>query len=246
MDKYQYFLKSFYILFASFLVLGLACSTGTKEKAGQIAEHVRTKISVYYPGDFLVTSVKKGSVRIEGQVESLSDKIKILEITSRVNGVKEIINDIVVKTSNLSDSQLEQNVLQELRLISNITEPDRIKVSVDKGAVTLTGEVHSYNEKLAVQTAVSLLKGVKDLENNIIILSSKQEVVDKDLKEIILGMIKFDFPGEKNVTVNVVDGVVTISGTVHRFWEKMQVEKDIHRIIGVKKVINQLKVFRMK
>lgn len=246
MDKYPYFRRSFYILFASFLLLGSACSTGTEETADRIAEHVKTKISVYYPDNFLVTSAKKGSVHIEGEVESLSDKIKILEIASRVNGVKEITNDIVVKTSELSDSELKQNVLQELKLISNISEPNRIKVAVDKGMVTLTGEVHSYNEKLAAQTAVSLLKGVKDLENDISILSTKQEVVDNDLKEIIRDMIKYDFSREKNVTINVDNGVVTISGTVHRFWEKMQVEKDIHRIIGVKKVVNQLEVLSRK
>jgi len=48
-----------------------------------------------------------------------------------------------------SDTQIRDDVIEELRWDPQITEPDAIGVAVTDGAVTLTGSVATYAEKLA-------------------------------------------------------------------------------------------------
>jgi osmotically-inducible protein OsmY len=51
-----------------------------------------------------------------------------------------------------SDTQIRDDVIEELRWDPQITEPDANGVAVTDGAVTLTGGVATYAEKLASWT----------------------------------------------------------------------------------------------
>ncbi len=48
-----------------------------------------------------------------------------------------------------NDAEIRDDVTEELRWDPQITDPDAIGVAVADGAVTLTGKVPSYAEKLA-------------------------------------------------------------------------------------------------
>ena len=52
-----------------------------------------------------------------------------------------------------TDAQIRDDVIEELRWDPQIIEPDAIGVAVMDGAVTLTGHVPSFAEKLAAARA---------------------------------------------------------------------------------------------
>jgi hypothetical protein len=54
-----------------------------------------------------------------------------------------------------SDAEIMDDVINELHWNPQVTEPEAIGVAVRDGAVTLTGHVPSYAEKLAAARAVT-------------------------------------------------------------------------------------------
>jgi len=87
--------------------------------------------------EFKVTVSGDGMAKIEGQVNTLYDKYRVYDIVSRARGVKNIENLLVVNTPTVVDDMIESNIIIELRRVSSILEPDRIKVHVDNGIVIL-------------------------------------------------------------------------------------------------------------
>src|SRR5262245_26051214 len=65
-----------------------------------------------------------------------------------------------------SDSQIQQEVLQELKWDTRVEETE-VGVEVDQGVVTLTGTVSSYAKRLAAQEAAHRVIGVLDVANDI-------------------------------------------------------------------------------
>ncbi len=60
-----------------------------------------------------------------------------------------------------SDAEIRDDVINELHWDPQVTEPEAIGVAVTDGAVTLTGHVPSYAEKLAAALAAERVYGVK-------------------------------------------------------------------------------------
>src|SRR5882672_5079066 len=66
-----------------------------------------------------------------------------------------------------SDAEIRDDVIGELRWDPQIPEPDAIGVAVTDGAVTLTGHVATYAQKLAAVRAAERVEGVKAVANEI-------------------------------------------------------------------------------
>ena len=66
-----------------------------------------------------------------------------------------------------SDAEIRDDVIDELRWDPQISDADAIGVAVQDGAVTLTGHVPSYAEKLAAARAVERVYGVKAVANDL-------------------------------------------------------------------------------
>src|SRR5258708_39031718 len=60
-----------------------------------------------------------------------------------------------------SDSEIREDVLRELRWDPQVPDPEAIGVAVKDGAVTLTGRVPTYGQKLAAARAGSRVYGGK-------------------------------------------------------------------------------------
>ena len=66
-----------------------------------------------------------------------------------------------------SDTQIRDDVINELQWDPQISEPEAIGVAVVDGAVTLTGHVSTYAEKLAAARAAERVYGVKAVANDL-------------------------------------------------------------------------------
>jgi hyperosmotically inducible periplasmic protein len=114
-----------------------------------------------------------------------------------------------------------------------------ITVVVDKGVVTLTGQVKDQATQDALANSVKDVKGVKSVVNNTTVASSAVQVNPDDL---IRAAIEENFlqAGVRGVDFTVASGVVTLTGEIPRgdLTKVMQAANEAKP----KQVINQLKI----
>jgi osmotically-inducible protein OsmY len=213
------------------------------DAAKNLAEKVRSKINNSYITDnFQITSSNNGRVDIKGEVKTLYDKLNIFDIIAKVPGVKEITDNLTIQSPILPDNVIEGNIISEINVVRSILEPDRIHVHVDNGEAILTGEVSFYREKLLAETVASWQQGVKGISNEINVLSSNKAVSDDNLKVELGEILKNQFPLSNELTFEVKNGIVTLSGKAYTLWDKKRIAKEFLGVMGVKQVINNLKV----
>jgi osmotically-inducible protein OsmY len=84
-----------------------------------------------------------------------------------------------------SDSQIREEVIQELRWDPQVTDPDAIGVAVKDGAVTLTGAVSTYAQKFAAVRAASRVYGVKAVADELTVKPTGEPRDDSDIARAI-------------------------------------------------------------
>lgn len=117
------------------------------------------------------TDVVDGNITLTGKVESEVDKALAEELVANLDGVEgvdnqlSVVNDETMSDSDtlqtLTDAKVETVVKTRLLFESEVAGTD-IEVEVDKGTVTLTGEVESDAEK---ELAEAIAKNTSDVEN---------------------------------------------------------------------------------
>jgi osmotically-inducible protein OsmY len=113
-------------------------------------------------------------------------------------------------------------------------------VRVEKGWITLTGEVNFQFQKESAQDCVRFLLGVRGVTNNIAI---RPQVNVLDLKHSIEQALVRDAEVEaKNIKVAADGGKVVLRGKVHSGWERQAASSAAWRTAGVHMVSNELEV----
>src|SRR5271169_5586761 len=127
-------------------------------------------------------TVKDGVVTLTGTVDSYSKKSEAEEAAKSVAGVKAVVEKIDVKfhdsSARRNDNEIATEVVNALKWNWRIPS-DRIKAKVEKGWVTLTGELPWNYQKEAARDAVKNLMGVTGVANDITIKSETQDNVEK-------------------------------------------------------------------
>jgi osmotically-inducible protein OsmY len=144
-----------------------------------------------------------------------------------------------------SDTQLQKDVLDELRWEPSISEKE-IAVAVKDGVVTLGGYVQTYAQKRAAEYAVARVAGVKAVAEDIQVkLPTSTQRSDTEIAHAVINALKWDteVPDEL-IKVKVEDGWVTLSGALDFFYQKSAAERCVRFLTGVKGVTNLLSVKR--
>ncbi len=142
-----------------------------------------------------------------------------------------------------TDSEIKRQVLRELKWDSRIGWAD-IGVVVDDGIVKLTGQVHTYSNKLAAQEAAHRIAGVLDVANEIdVVPDSSLMKSDEDIARAVRHVLEWDaiVPDER-IKSTVSDGWVTLEGDVDLWRERLDAERAVMRLEGVVGVINKLTI----
>jgi osmotically-inducible protein OsmY len=123
----------------------------------------------------------------------------------------------------------------------NISVPhDRIKVKVDKGWVTLEGDVDWYYQKEAAERAVRYLTGVKGVTNLIALRTrAMPSDVKQKIKEALQRGAQFD---AEHITVEVEGNKAILRGTVRSYAEMRDAARAARNAPGVTEVENRLTV----
>jgi len=206
---------------------------GELDKLDPTRGHIHVEVSV----------MEEGKVLLEGQTSTLYDKYRVYNIASKVPGVTEISNQLVVDTPPMPPAQIKQEIREAMNQSSAIIEKDRINIAVDNGLVILSGTVTYFKEKEMIQTMASWQKGVRAIDNRIEVLPPKKAMSDENLEKVLRELLENQFPtDDQNVTLTVRDGAVTVKGNVETLWNKNEIEEEFSEVIGVTKVHNYLKV----
>ena len=136
--------------------------------------------------------------------------------------------------------QLREAVLRQLEWDPQIVSKD-ISVNAKEGAVTLTGFVHSYAEKVAAEKAAKSIYGVKAVANDIEVKPMTR--TDPEIARDVLEVLKLDLrvPDDR-LKAGIQNGFVTLDGNVEWHYQREAAESCARKVHGVRGVTNKIEV----
>jgi osmotically-inducible protein OsmY len=139
---------------------------------------------------------------------------------------------------NKSDKQLQQDVEEELRWDPKVNAA-QIGVTVDGGAVSLTGTVDTYAQKWAAEDATKRVNGVRTMAQDLSVkLLSDHKHTDSEIATAIQSALKWDVMVPKTITAKVTSGSVTLEGQATWNFEREAAERAVRYLTGVVSVFN--------
>lgn len=187
-------------------------------------------------------AVENGVATLTGHVPTYAQKATIDDVVRRVAGVRGIAQEIEVRPFGANQTADDEIAKRALYMINwNTTVPkNAVQVKVQKGWVTLTGNVEWHYQKIAAGDAVRGLAGVSGVSNTI---DLKPRVSVSDVKKRIQDALKRNAEVEaKGIRIDVLDGIVTLEGRVKAWPERDAAERAAWSAPGVKAVVDRITV----
>ena len=186
--------------------------------------------------------VQRGVVTLTGQVNTFGEKWGAEQAAQRVAGVSALVVDLEVKLSGSNVRTDEDIALSAQNVIqwTNYLPKDAVKVRVEKGWLTLTGDVDwDYQRKSAVD-AVRGLSGVIGVNNQLVI---KPRISFSAVKaDIEAAMQRRASEDAHAISVMVDGGDITLSGTVRSWSDREMARHSAWGTPGVHNVIDKMTI----
>jgi osmotically-inducible protein OsmY len=186
--------------------------------------------------------VKDGVVTLAGEVSSYTEKLNAESAALRVNGVKALAVDMKVKLSQFgarTDADIAESAKNILGWTSSLPA-DAIKVMVEHGWLTLSGNVEWQYQRQDAANSVRFLLGVTGVSNQIAIKPSPlAAVVKADIEAALKRRAAAD---AKTIGVEVKGADVTLTGTVHSWSERDLATRSAWGSAGISKVVDKLTI----
>ncbi len=186
--------------------------------------------------------VHAGVVTLSGYVSSYAEKVAAERAARRVRGVRAIAEEIQVRLPSdkkVADDQIAKRAVDILRWRIGVPA-DRIDVKVERGIVTLSGEVEWRYQREEADEAIHHLGGVVQVINLIRVTSAAQafEVKDK-IEKALRRSAALD---AAHITVETDGGKVVLHGKVHAWFERRLAEDAAWSAPGVTDVVDHIQV----
>lgn len=186
-------------------------------------------------------TTKDGVVTLMGHVESYWEKSAAEKAAQRVKGVKAVAEEIEVRlpySVKRGDEEIASAAVSHLKWDSAVPS-DAIKVKVEKGRITLTGEVEWHYQQEAAAEDVQGLWGVVGVDNQVTIKPRPNATNIRDSIKVALNRSWFD---PANIAVAAQGGRVTLTGTVNSWYERDVASSTAWAAPGATSVENDLAV----
>lgn len=186
--------------------------------------------------------VKDGVATLTGHLSSYAEKYAVERAVQRVHGVKALAVELSVKLPfdhERTDAEIAMATERALEWTVLVPE-DKIRPMVEKGWITLTGEVEWDYQRRAAESAVRNLMGVKGVSN---LVSVTPKVRPADVEKKIHDALARQAEREaKHLAISVDGSQVTLRGKVHSWAERSAVQGAAWAAPGVSLVVNDLAV----
>jgi osmotically-inducible protein OsmY len=188
-------------------------------------------------------AVVDGIVILTGHVNSYTEKFCAEQAALRVAGIKAVTVEMSVTAPGSferTDADIARSAASVLQWTTSLPL-GTIKVMVEHGWVTLSGEVFGDYQRQAAAKAVSELGGVKGVSAHQITVQSKVSLnaVKSDIEAAMKHRATAD---ARSITVDVRGADVTLTGTVHSRSERDVARHSARTTPGVRNVVDKLTV----
>ena len=184
----------------------------------------------------------KGVVTLTGFVMSYAEKLAAERAARRVKGVKAIAEEIEVRLpsdTKHADDEIAARAVNILKWQVGLPA-DRITVKVERGIVTLTGQVEWKYQITDAESAIHKLTGVVDVINQIRLGSpAHAHEVREKIQRALQRSAELDALG---ITVQTDGGKVVLRGKVRAWYERDVAERAAWSAPGVTAVEDHLTV----
>jgi osmotically-inducible protein OsmY len=183
-------------------------------------------------------AVENGVVTLTGTVDTYLNKWKAEEAAHRVHGVVAVANDINVRAiGERTDADIASAAVHALKWNSSVPA-DKIQVTVEKGWVTLKGNVEWHYQKLEAERAVRGLWGAKGVSNLIIVKpAASPSDLKKKIEDALIRTAQID---ASNISVEVQGSKAILKGSVRSWAERREAERQAWLAPGIISVDNQI------
>ena len=186
--------------------------------------------------DHIGVGVNSGVVTLTGFVPSFAEKAAAERAVWRVKGVKAIAEEIAVRLpadKKTSDDEIAGRAIDILNWRVGVPA-DRIAIKVEKGVVTLSGDLDGHYQKAEAAAAIQHLSGVTGVVNDIQVraavdLPEVKERIEKALRR----SAELD---ASRITIRSEGGKVVLGGKVHAWFERDIAERAAWAVPGVTEV----------
>ena len=190
----------------------------------------------------IAVAAKNGVVTLTGFVRSYSEKLGAEAAAKRVAGVVGVANDLEVRLSSADqrpDPEIARDAITALKNYLPFSW-HQIRVVVDKGWVTLEGEVEWNYQREEAERAVRRVKGVRGVINTIQLKPGVEPTeIKRKIEEAFRRSAEID---ASRITVETNGGEVILKGTVRSWAERQEAERAASKAPGVTRVVNHITI----
>ncbi len=188
--------------------------------------------------------VHDGTVVLRGTVPSYWSRTAAVEDAEIVPGVQRVEDQLTVRWPPVytpSDSDLWKDVDRALRWNPNI-DTTRISIDVLGGVVTLEGTVDSLWKKAHAERVASDVAGVISIDNRLAVVPTRDYTDEAIATDIVNALKRNSLIDAESVDVGVVNGIVTLNGTVANLAARRAARDTAWRTPGVLDVREKLTI----
>ena len=122
--------------------------------------------------------------------------------------------------------------------------PAEVGVQVKGATVTLTGVVDSWAKRKAAEQAAHRVSGVFDIANDLDVrLAGSGERTDTDIAQTVRSTLEWNvMVPDKQIRSTVSKGYVTLEGEVALWSQRVDAERAVDRLAGVRSVVNKIQL----
>jgi osmotically-inducible protein OsmY len=186
--------------------------------------------------------VDGGTVTLSGEVNSLPERLAARQAAMRVGGVTNVTNKTAVRApmpADVNDQAIALAADQVLAWTVDVPA-NTVKTDVRDRRVTLTGQVTWEYQRRAATRAVTFLKGVKLVSNEILLTAAGPTTGTKAAVEAALRRSAELNPA--NIAIDLDGSELTLHGSVGSWSQRREAERAAWSAAGVTSVRNELHI----
>jgi len=192
--------------------------------------------------DHIGVTTKDGVVTLTGHVNTYWQKQAAETAVGRVQGVKALAEEIKIRLPihvKRSDDEIAAAALSRLSWDISIPK-DAVKVKVEKGYVTLTGQVDRHYQLESADSVIRSLGGVTGISNLISIkVRPDSTTISDDIRHALSRSWFFD---DNNIMVSADGGKIHLTGTVDSWTDRQTAASTAWAAPGTTSVENDIHV----